>query len=134
MNNNIFNSFSLAGNIAKVNEEKEQINGTKYKYFTLCQNNKYKDKNGEIVDKPNFFDIKIYDTNFKDFENQLVVGKYINIFGKVKVYKDSNNKSVISLIGNSCRSLSKEQTTEIFDYDWLNEGDDRMEETDGISF
>ena len=46
MNHNVFNSFSLVGNVAKVNEIKKQSNGTKFRYFTICQNTKYKDKNG----------------------------------------------------------------------------------------
>jgi single-stranded DNA-binding protein len=121
MNHNIFNSFSLVGNIAKVNEIKEQSNGTKFRYFTICQNTKYKDKNGETKDEPNFYDIKIFEKNFKNFENNLEVGKYINVFGKVKVYKDKNNKTVVSLIGSDSRALSNEKQEEIFDYDWLNE-------------
>ena len=85
MNHAIFNSFSLVGNVAKINEIKEQSNGTKFKYFTLCQNNKYKNKNDELVDQANFFDIKVYEKNFKDFEN-LKVGSYLNVFGKINVY------------------------------------------------
>ena len=124
MNHNIFNSFSLAGNIAKINEVKEQSNGTKFMYFTLCQNNKYKNKEDEIIDQANFYDIKVYEGNFKDFQN-LEVGKYINVFGKIKVYKDNENKTILSLVDNAYRSLSKEKNPEIYDYDWLNEGDDR---------
>ena len=124
MNHNIFNSFSLAGNIAKINEVKEQSNGTKFMYFTLCQNNKYKNKEDEIIDQAIFYDIKVYEGNFKDFQN-LEVGKYINVFGKIKVYKDNENKTILSLVGNAYRSLSKEKVPEIYDYDWLNEGDDR---------
>ena len=124
MNHNIFNSFSLAGNIAKINEVKEQSNGTKFMYFTLCQNNKYKNKEDEIIDQANFYDIKVYEGNFKDFQN-LEVGKYINVFGKIKVYKDNENKTILSLVGNAYRSLSKEKVPEIYDYDWLNEGVDR---------
>lgn len=125
MNHNIFNSFSLVGNVAKVNEVKEQTNGTKFKYFTICQNNKYQNKDGELVDQASFFDIKIYEGNFKDFEQKLEVGKLLNVFGKIQVYKDKDNKPIINLIGNSCRILTKEKKPEMFDYDWLNEGDDR---------
>ncbi len=121
MNHNIFNSFSLVGNIAKVNEIKEQSNGTKFRYFTICQNTKYKDKNGDVKDEPNFFDIKIFEKHFKYFENNLEVGKYINVFGKVKVYKDKNNKTVLTLIGSDSRALQIDKQEEMFDYDWLNE-------------
>ena len=121
--NQIFNIFSLVGNVAKVNETKEQTNGTKFKYFTICQNTKYKDKNGEEKEEANFFDIKIYEKHFKNFENVLEVGKFINVIGKVKVYKDNNNKSKMTLIGCEAKVLEKEKTVELYDYDWLNESD-----------
>ena len=130
MNLNIFNSFSLAGNVAKVNEVLEQANGTKYNYFTICQYNKYKNKDGEFVDKANFFDIKIFENQFEEFDKYLEKGKLINVFGKIQVYKNNDNKTILNLIGNSCRSLQREKTPEIFDYDWLN--DDSEETSYGL--
>ena len=125
------NSFSLIGNISYIGDIQEQKNGTKYRYFQLAQNSKYKDKDGNLVDEPSFINIKIYESQFKNFEKVLEVGKYINIFGKIKVFKDSDNKNNIILIANNYRDLSKQkQYTEIFDYDWLNEGDDREEVED----
>ena len=42
-----------------------------------------------------------------------------------------HNKNNIILIANNYRDLNKQkQYTEIFDYDWLNEGDDREESED----
>ena len=125
------NSFSLIGNISYIGDIQEQKNGTKYRYFQLAQNNKYKDKDGNLVDEPSFINIKLFESQFKNFEKVLEVGKYINIFGKIKVFKDSENKNNIILIANNYRDLSKQkQYTEIFDYDWLNEGDDREEVED----
>lgn len=125
------NSFSLIGNISYIGDIQEQKNGTKYRYFQLAQNNKYKDKDGNLVDEPSFINIKLFESQFKNFEKVLEVGKYINIFGKIKVFKDSDNKNNIILIANNYRDLSKQkQYTEIFDYDWLNEGDDREEAQD----
>lgn len=125
------NSFSLIGNISYIGDIQEQKNGTKYRYFQLAQNNKYKDKDGNLVDEPSFINIKLFESQFKNFEKVLEVGKYINIFGKIKVFKDSDNKNNIILIASNYRDLSKQkQYTEIFDYDWLNEGDDREEAED----
>ena len=125
------NSFSLIGNISYIGDIQEQKNGTKYRYFQLAQNNKYKDKDGNLVDEPSFINIKLFESQFKNFEKVLEVGKYINIFGKIKSFKDSDNKNNIILIANNYRDLSKQkQYTEIFDYDWLNEGDDREEVED----
>ena len=125
------NSFSLVGNISYIGDIQEQKNGTKYRYFQLAQNNKYKDKDGNLVDEPSFINIKLFESQFKNFEKALEVGKYLNIFGKIKVFKDSDNKNNIILIANNYRDLNKQkQYTEIFDYDWLNEGDDREESND----
>ena len=125
------NSFSLVGNISYIGDIQEQKNGTKYRYFQLAQNNKYKDKDGNLVDEPSFINIKLFESQFKNFEKVLEVGKYLNIFGKIKVFKDSDNKNNIILIANNYRDLNKQKPyTEIFDYDWLNEGDDREESND----
>lgn len=127
------NSFSLIGNISCINEIQEQKNGTKFRYFQIAQNNKYKNKDGELISEPSFISIKLYENQFKDFEKILEVGKYVHIFGKIRIFKDSENKSNVILIANNYRDLSKrKQYTEIFDYDWLNEGDDR-EESDNYS-
>ena len=132
MNSNLFNSFSLVGNIAKVNEIKEQSNGTKFRYFTICQNTKYKDKNGDVQEDANFYDIKIFEKNFNHFENKLEVGKYLNVIGKVKVYKDENKKNRLTLIGCDSRVLTKEKEAtnnneDLFEFDWLNDVVNEME-------
>jgi single-stranded DNA-binding protein len=123
MNRENFNIFSLIGNVSKINEIKEQSNGTKYRYISICQNNKYKNKDEEIIDQANFFDIKIYEGSFKEFEN-LEIGQYLNVFGKIKVYKDKDNKTTLALVGNTCRRLTKKKDVEIFDYDWLNDDEE----------
>lgn len=130
MNNNIFNSFSLVGNIAKIGDIKEQSNGKKFRFFTLAQNSRYIDKNGETVESVFFIDIKLYEKHFNEFEKMLEVGKYVHVMGKVNVYKDESGKNNIYFVANSYRTLSKEKRNyeEIFEYDWLN--DDEHEVND----
>jgi len=129
----MYNSFSLIGNIAKISEIMEQKNGTKFRYFTVAQNNEYKNKEGESVKDSSFINIKIYERYFKNFEDILEIGKYIHVIGKLSFYRDENNHEKILLIGNACRDLSKknvDKTLEIYDYDWLNE--DSVENDYGI--
>ena len=122
MKSEMHNSFSLVGNIAKISEVMEQKNGTKFRYFTIAQNNDYKNKEGETVKSPSFINIKIYERSFEEFQNILEIGKYVHIIGKLSFFKDENNHEKILLIGNSCRDLSKkENLEEVFEYDWLNE-------------
>lgn len=125
MNHELINSFSLVGNVAKVNEVKEQSNGNKFRYITIAQNNKYKTKLGEQKDEALFFDIKIFESKFKEFEGILDIGNYVHIFGKIQVYKDKENKNTMHLVGTHARSLKRENKidSEIFDYDWLNDSD-----------
>lgn len=127
------NSFSLVGNISYINEIQEQKNGTKFRYFQIAQNNKYKNKDGELISEPSFINIKLFENQFKNFEKILEVGRYVNIFGKIKVFKDSDNKSNMILIANNYRDLSNQKKyDDIFEYDWLNEGDDREVEDNGL--
>ena len=51
------NSFSLVGNISYINDIQEQKNGTKFRYFQIAQNNKYKDKDGKLISEPSFINI-----------------------------------------------------------------------------
>lgn len=124
MDGNVINSFSLVGNIAKINDVLEQKNGTKFRYITLAQNNKYNNKKGEVVNNATFFDVKIFEKDFDKFETILEVGKFINIFGKIRLYVDENNNKNFILVGKEVRNLDKEKNKikeEIFDYDWLND-------------
>lgn len=43
-----FNSVNLIGNISSISDVKTLPSGKKYKFFDICQNNKYLDKN-EVV-------------------------------------------------------------------------------------
>ncbi len=122
MNSNMINSFSLVGNIASVNEIKKQSNGKKFRYFTLAQNNKYNDQEGNPKSVPSFISIKIYEKNFAKFENILKVGNYVNIFGKVGVYKDAEAKSKLYLVAIEGRQITyNKNSEESFEYDWLSD-------------
>lgn len=130
------NNFNLIGNISSINEIKEQSNGTKYRYFGLAQNNKYKNKNGQDVNDTSFFNIKIYEKDFNKFEPLLEVGKYVYVQGFLNNYQDSDNKTVEVKIGKEIRDLSKgnklpdkvrELMEELEDYDWLEDSSEDME-------
>lgn len=122
MNNEFINSFSLIGRICSINEIKEQSNGNKYRYFSIVQNNNYVDKDGNSINEPSFICIKVFEKNFKEFENKLKVGNLINVFGKIKVYKNTDGKDIVVLIGLLCREILKtKEVEEVFDYDWLND-------------
>ena len=130
MNYNTINSFSLIGNIAMINEIKEQANGKKFRSFTLAQNHNYKNKDGEAINNASFFDIKIYEKDFKKFEKILEVGKYVNVIGKINIHKSADNKIKFTLVGIDSRVLNKNKKLELFDYDWLNDKEHLKEENE----
>lgn len=122
MNNEFINSFSLIGRICSINEIKEQSNGNKFRYFSIVQNNNYVDKDGNSINEPSFICIKVFEKNFEEFEDKLKVGNLINVFGKIKVYKNADGKDTVVLIGLLCREILKtKEVEEVFDYDWLND-------------
>lgn len=137
MNYELKNCFTLIGNISSVNEIKEQSNGTKYRYFGLAQNNKYKNKNGEDVKETSFFSLKIYEKDFEKFEKLLEVGNYVYVQGYLKSYKDSDNKTQEFKIAKDIRDLSKdsriseevkELLDDLADYNWLE--DESLEDSE----
>lgn len=124
MKGDIYNSFSLVGNVAKISEIMEQKNGTKFRYFTIAQNSNYKNQEGESIKNSSFINIKIYEKYFNEFEEFLIIGKYIHVMGKLSFYRDDKNQEKILLIANTCRDLSKkhiDNTKQIDEYDWLND-------------
>lgn len=139
MNYELKNCFTLVGNISSINEIKEQSNGTKYRYFGLAQNNKYKSKNGEDVQETSFFSLKIYEKDFNKYEKLLKVGNFVYVQGYLKTYKDKDNKTQEVKIVKNMRDLSKvnniskeveETMNDLGDYDWLE--DDCLEENISI--
>ena len=91
MGNLDFNSVSLIGNISSISSEKILPSGKKYKFFDICQSNKYLDKNNT-----SFFSVRISEEQFNKYDPLLKIGNLISLKGKIKSYltKDMIKKTI----------------------------------------
>ena len=76
-----YNSISLIGNISSISDEKILPSGKKYRFFDICQNDRYLDKNNT-----SFFSVRISEDQFNKFESLLKIGNLISLKGKIKSY------------------------------------------------
>lgn len=121
------NGFNLIGNISYIGDIKEQANGNKYRYFSIAQNNNYKNKDEEDVKTTSFYSIKIYEKDFEKFDSLLEVGKYVLVTGRLTSYLDEDKKTVEIKIGKYIKDLNnnkipeeqKKLLEELEDYNWL---------------
>ena len=122
----IKNGFNLIGNISYIGDIKEQVNGNKYRYFSIAQNSNYKNKE-EDVKTTSFYSIKIYEKDFEKFAPFLEIGKYVLVTGRLSSYLDENKNLIEIKIGKYIKDLSsnkipeeqKKLLQELEDYNWL---------------
>ena len=122
----IKNGFNLIGNISYIGDIKEQVNGNKYRYFSIAQNSNYTNKE-EDVKTTSFYSIKIYEKDFERFAPFLEIGKYVLVTGRLSSYLDENKNLIEIKIGKYIKDLSsnkipeeqKKLLQELEDYNWL---------------
>lgn len=127
MQKEIRNSVSLVGNISSIGEVKENINGRKYMFFDICQNNIYKSENGDDIEEKEYFSFKLYPKELDKFKDIIEKGKWVHIIGYIHSYLDNNKVKHTYMVVNNIRELSSKNEKipdDIFDYDWLNDEDE----------
>lgn len=130
MNSLDFNGVSLIGNIAGISDIKTLPSGKKYKYFDICQNSKYRDKNGEEVENTSFFTVRMFEDQIIKYDSIIKKGNWIHLIGRMRNYLTKDNVKKTYLTIDSIREMKPKEKIEYFDYDWLN--DDSWEEDYGI--
>lgn len=128
MQKELRNSVSLTGNISQIKEEKENINGRKYLFFDICQNNKYVTKEGEEREDKQYFSFKLYPKELEQYRGLLEVGKWVHILGYIHAYIDKNGFKHNYIVVNQIKEMKNENEiidNEIFDYDWLNNDEEK---------
>ena len=123
MNRLDFNGVSLIGNVSSISEIKTLQSGKEYRFFDICQNSKYIDKNGEEKDNKLFFSIRLVGNHISKYESIIKSGNWIHVIGKLRNYltKDMTKKFYISV--DSIKEMKPKEKKKIFDYDWLEESD-----------
>lgn len=93
------NQLCIEGNLTKAAELSRWSDGTPYCKFTLANNESYKDKDGNWVDIPSFFDCIIKGNYGESMHKHLLKGRHVTVTGRLKQsrWKDENgnNRSAV---------------------------------------
>lgn len=132
MNSLDYNGVSLIGNVSSISDIKTLPSGKKYRYFDICQNSKYTDKNGEEVENTSFFTVRLFEDQIDKYDSIIQKGNWIHLIGKLRNYLTQDNIKKTYLTVDSLREMKPKEKVdeEIFYYDWLN--DNSLEDDYGI--
>lgn len=105
------NNITLTGIISSIKTEEynNQI------WFSICNNERYIDKDGNKKSVPSFFNVRIQNIKF-DIE-KYKVGKLITISGVPKTYNDKNNVPRFYVVAFKINEVVKETKDEMISYD-----------------
>lgn len=105
------NSVQLIGNLGK-NPEVKDLNGSKVANFTIATNERYKDKDGNKVEKVEWHNIVVWGGLANIVEKYLVKGSKILVEGKLqhRSYedKDGNKRFITEILANDIMMLDKQ--------------------------
>ncbi len=97
-----FNKVILMGNLTRDVEMRALPSGTNVGSFGLAVNDRYKDKDGNWVDKANFIDCEIFGNRAEPFARYLSKGSPVFIEGKLRFEqwqdRDGNNRSKLKVV------------------------------------
>ncbi|MDR3138444.1 MAG: single-stranded DNA-binding protein [Treponema sp.] len=88
----MINHYTAIGRIAANAELRYTVGGTACMHFSICVNDSYK-KDGEWIEKPNFFRCTVWGRYAEAMQKHMNKGKLIGIEGKLNqnVWEDSNH-------------------------------------------
>jgi single-strand DNA-binding protein len=81
------NSVIIEGNLVKAAELSRWSDGTPYCRFTIANNESYKDKDGNWVDIPSFFDCMMRGNYAESMSKHLLKGRRVTVQGRLKQNK-----------------------------------------------
>lgn len=86
------NKVIIEGNLTKACELSRWNDGTPYIRFTIANNESYKDKDGNWVDIPSFFDCMCKGAYAESMSKHLLKGRRVTVEGRLKQnrWKDEN--------------------------------------------
>lgn len=94
------NQVWLEGNLTKAAELSRWNDGTPYCRFTIANNESYKDKDGNWVDIPSFFDCIIKGNYGESMHKYLLKGRRVSVVGRLKQnkWKDENGVTKTAIV------------------------------------
>lgn len=97
-----FNKVILMGNLTRDVEMRALPSGANVGSFGLAVNDRFKDKDGNWVDKPNFIDCEIFGARAEPFARYHSKGSPVFIEGKLRFDqwqdRDGNNRSKLKVV------------------------------------
>ena len=102
------NKTMILGNLCADPISRETKEGKKVANLVIAVNEKYKDKNGEKVEKTDFFNVVAWGNQVKFIEDYLGKGDMVHVEGKIRTEsyeKDNVTHYTFSLVVNEIRLL-----------------------------
>jgi single-strand DNA-binding protein len=103
------NTVVLVGRLTRDPELKHLPSGTPVLEMGLAVNGRRQDETGSWVDKPNFFDVKVFGNQAESLSRNLVKGRRIGVDGRLDwsswEAQDGTKRSKVEIIAQSVQFL-----------------------------
>jgi single-strand DNA-binding protein len=103
------NRVTLVGRLTRDPELRALPSGTSVLNLGLAVNGRQKDQSGNWVDKPNFFDVKVFGAQAEMLANHLAKGRRIGVDGRLDwsswEAQDGGKRSKVEVVAQSVQFL-----------------------------
>ena len=110
------NTVVLVGRLTRDPELKHLPSGTPVLEMGLAVNGRRQDETGNWVDKPNFFDVKVFGNQAESLSRNLVKGRRIGVDGRLDwsswEAQDGTKRSKVEVIAQSVQFLDSKFDSE----------------------
>ena len=103
------NRVTLVGRLTRDPELRHLPSGTQVLQLGLAVNGRQNDEAGNLTDKPNFFDVKVFGNQAEMLANHLAKGRRVGIDGRLDwsswEAQDGGKRSKVEVIANTVQFL-----------------------------
>jgi single-strand DNA-binding protein len=102
------NSVVITGNLTRDPELRSTPSGTSVCKLGVAVNTSHKDKSGQWVERPNFFDVTVWGAQGENCANYLAKGRPVAIQGRLEWQqweKDGQKRSKVEIIAENVQFL-----------------------------
>jgi single-strand DNA-binding protein len=111
------NRVTLVGRLTRDPEIRHLPSGTAVLQLGLAVNGRKKDETGNWVDKPNFFDVKVFGNQAEMLINHLSKGRRIGVDGRLEWSswegQDGSKRSKVEVVAQDVQFLDSRQEGEL---------------------
>jgi len=103
------NRVTLVGRLTRDPELRALPSGTSVLNLGLAVNGRQKDQSGNWIDKPNFFDVKVFGNQADALNNHLAKGRRVGVDGRLDwsswEAQDGSKRSKVEIVAQSVQFL-----------------------------